>query len=171
MPTWQTCVESSMRSTVGRLCLAIGLSICGGSTLLADVGQETSARLDALFGTHEPYEAFFETLKDAVGRDDRQAAAGMIVYPFATKIAGAPATLTSKESLLHRYGELFTPAVKAAIERQTYATLFANADGVMIGNGEVWFSGICHDRTCSEVQVKVIAINVPDGAPEDPPTR
>jgi hypothetical protein len=163
MPIWRTCVESSMRSTVGPLCLAIGLAICGGSATLADSGQETSARLDALFGAHEPYKAFLETLKDAIARDDRQAVAGMIVYPFATRIAGAPVTLTSKESLLHRYGELFTPAVKAAIERQTYATLFAHADGVMIGNGEIWFHGICSDQTCSDAQVKIIAVNQPDG--------
>ncbi len=57
-----------------------------------------------------------------------------------------------------------TPAVAAALDRQTFATLFANAEGVMVGDGEIWFSGICADATCSAVRVRIIALN-PDAAP------
>jgi hypothetical protein len=54
-------------------------------------------------------------------------------------------------------------AVVAALARQTYATLFARPEGVMVGDGEIWFSGICADETCAEVTVRIIAINEPDG--------
>jgi hypothetical protein len=99
--------------------------------------------------------------------EDRAAVAAMVAYPFETTIAGEDVTLASKDEFARRYDELFTPAVVAAVEQQTYATLFANAEGVMIGNGEVWFSGICADATCSDASVKIIAVNQPDGPESD----
>ncbi|MCR5857319.1 hypothetical protein [Mesorhizobium sp. J428] len=32
--------------------------------------------------------------------------------------------------------------MKSSVAKQTYATLFANWQGVCIGDGEVWFSGV-----------------------------
>jgi hypothetical protein len=76
---------------------------------------------------------------------------------------------------VRRYDQLFTPPVVAAVEGQTYATLFATAHGVMVGDGEIWFSGSCADEACSDVSVKIIAVNPPDQAPGRPagkdPTR
>ncbi len=43
--------------------------------------------------------------------------------------------------------------MKDAIAAQTYETLFANWQGVMIGNGELWFSGV------EPPVVRIIAIN------------
>ena len=52
-----------------------------------------------------------------------------------------------------------TPKVLAAIKRQTYASLFANDRGVMIGDGEVWFSAVCRDAACKDAPIRIIAIN------------
>jgi hypothetical protein len=85
----------------------------------------------------------------------------MIAYPLETRIAGLPVTLAAPEDVVRRYDQLFTPLVVAAIERQTFATLFANAEGVMVGDGEVWFSGVCGDEACADVAVRIIAVNPP----------
>jgi hypothetical protein len=37
----------------------------------------------------------------------------------------------------------------------------------MVGDGEIWFSGICADATCAEVTVRIIAINPEDAVVPD----
>lgn len=148
---------------LARLCIA--LAMAAAAPVAAQSDEETRARLDALFDAHQPYEAFLTRLKDAVAAGDRRSVAAMIAYPLQTRIAGLPVTLAAPEDVVRRYDQLFTPPVVAALERQTFATLFANAQGVMVGDGEVWFSGICDDATCAEVRVGIIAINSPDDAP------
>ena len=51
-----------------------------------------------------------------------------------------------------------TPKVIRAIQVQAFSGIFANADGVMIGNGEVWFSGICGNLSCTDAPIKITAI-------------
>jgi hypothetical protein len=153
---------------VASLVLFMALAIAAAAPALAQSNRETSARLDALFGAHEPYEAFLAALKDAVSAKDKRSVAAMIAYPLRTRMAGEAVTLGSAEDLVRRYDRLFTTPVVAAIEGQTYATLFATADGVMVGDGEIWFSGICADEACSEVSVKIIAVNPSDDAPGAP---
>jgi hypothetical protein len=118
-----------MTTAVASLALVVTLAMAAAAPALAQSDQETSVRLDALFGAHEPYEAFLATLKDAIAAKDKRAVAAMIAYPLETRIAGARVTLGSAEDLVRRYDRLFPPPVVAAIEGQTYATLFATAEG------------------------------------------
>jgi hypothetical protein len=92
----------------------------------------------------------------------------MIAYPLGTRIAGEEVMLGSEEDLVRRYDQPFTPPVVAAALGQTYAALFATAEGVMVGDGEIWFSGICADQACSDVSVKIIAVNPPGEDPGRP---
>jgi hypothetical protein len=39
---------------------------------------------------------------------------------------------------------------------QSYGQLFANSQGVMIGDGQVWFGGVCERQSCV---VRIIAFN------------
>jgi hypothetical protein len=151
-----------MTRAITVLVVSIALAISAAGSADAQTDEETSARLDALFGAHEPYQTFLAALKEAVSARDKAAVAAMVAYPFETTIAGEPVTLSSADDFALRHDQLFTPAVVAAVEKQTYGTLFANAEGVMIGDGEVWFSGICADGTCSDASVKITAVNPPD---------
>jgi hypothetical protein len=151
----------AMTRAITVLVLGIALAVTVAGPAGAQSDEATSGRLEALFGEHEPYQAFLAALKDAVSARDKAAVAAMIAYPFETTIAGERVTLASEDEVALRYDRLFTPAVLSAIDRQTYATLFANAEGVMIGDGHVWFSGICSDAACAKVIVKIIAVNPP----------
>jgi hypothetical protein len=152
---------------LARLCIALAMAAVAPAAAQSDA--QTSARLDALFGAHEPYAAFLARLKDAVAAGDHRSVAAMIAYPLETRIAGLPVTLAAPADALRRYDQLFTAPVVAALEAQTYATLFAAAEGVMVGDGEIWFSGICDDAACSAVSVKIIAVNPPvaPGGPDE----
>jgi len=145
------------------LVLSAAIAALASGPALAQSNAEVSARLEALFGDHEPYQELLLALKAAVAADDREAVAAMIAYPLTTTIAGERVAMTSEKDFLERYGQLVTPAVTAAIVRQSYAALFANWQGVMIGDGVVWFGGTCSDDACAETSVKVIAINARDG--------
>lgn len=83
--------------------------------------------------------AFLAALQAAIASDNRAAVAAMVRYPLTTYNNGvATAEYADAGALLAVYDALFTPAVQAAIRSATPETLFTNADGVMIGNGEIW---------------------------------
>lgn len=122
----------------------------------AQTVAETDASLDMLFGEHASYRAFLEKLKAAVAADDRATVAGMVSYPFATQIGGKAVTFRDAHHLLARYDQIVTAKVKRALAQQDYADLFANDEGVMVGNGEIWFSGIGAEEPAN---VLITAIN------------
>lgn len=134
--------------------LAIGASFATAVPALAQTAADTDAALDAAFGSHEPYRHFLETLQKAVAADDRKAVAAMIDYPFQARINDKATKLRDSAHFITDYEKIMTPKVKQAVAKQTYATLFANWQGVMIGDGEVWFSGIGNTE-----KIKVTAIN------------
>ncbi|TWS96328.1 hypothetical protein [Reyranella sp. CPCC 100927] len=143
----------------GLLVLAL---LCGTAIGALPAGAqsepEVNARLDSLFGDHKPYRAFFIDLKAAVVAGNKPAVAAMIAYPLTIRSGGKDVALRAAPDLLARYDQIVTARVVAAVRKQTYETLFARDTGVMIGDGEVWFSGICNDNACQRQTVKVIAI-------------
>lgn len=141
-----------MRKLLFVLVIGSGFAIAGQG--LAQTVAETDASLDAVFGSHEPYHRFFDTLQKAVAADDRKAVAAMIDYPFQARINDKATKLGDAAHFITDYEKIVTPKVKNAVANQTYATLFANWQGVMIGDGEVWFSGVGGSG-----KIKVTAIN------------
>lgn len=53
------------------------------------------------------------------------------------------------------------PESKDALSKATPETLFAKAEGVMIGRGELWFGRVCTDPDRLSHDIKVIASNPP----------
>ncbi|MFM0644255.1 hypothetical protein PQR14_07970 [Paraburkholderia bryophila] len=126
----------------------------------AQTDQAVDARMDFLFGSHVPYRQFFDQLQQAVARADKPAVAGMVKYPITVALHGKKVTLRTKRDLVAHYDAIFTPKLVDLVAHQTYATLFSRDQGVMIGGGEIWFSGICRDKTCKDVSVKIITLNL-----------
>ncbi len=120
----------------------------------------TEARLDALFGSHEPYRTFLADLQRAVAARDRQQIVAMVSYPLRTNLAGHVVKLGPKQLLAH-FDELLPQKTLDAITSQSFDTLFANSQGVMIGSGEVWFAAVCAARDCSAPPIMITAINPP----------
>lgn len=106
----------------------------------AQTAAETDTTLDTLFGSHEPYRAFLETLKTAVGEGNKQAVAAMVAFPLHAHVGGKSLKINDAAHFIAAYDTIVTPELRQAIARQDYATLFANWQGVSVGNGQVWFS-------------------------------
>jgi len=124
------------------------------TAVYAQTATEVNTSLDALFGQHQPYRSFFDALKAAIAADNKAAVAAMVDYPFQARINDKSVKLRDKAHFIADYDKIVTPKVKSAIEKQTYATLFANWQGVMIGDGEIWFSGVGDGNA-----IKITAIN------------
>jgi hypothetical protein len=143
-----------------KFCQAVGvMTIAGAIGLWSSAGYAqtdaaTNARLDTLFGGHAPYQAFFGRLKAVVAANDKSAVAAMIDYPVRARVNGKNAQIKNTGEFTRNYDQIINAKVKTTLEKQTYQNLFANADGVSIGDGVIWFSGIGADGA-----VKITAIN------------
>jgi hypothetical protein len=134
--------------------LLFGFGLLAVNSALAQTVADTDAALDAVFGVHEPYRQFFDKLQKSVAANDKAAVASMIDYPFRARINGKAVKLRDAAHFVQDYDKIVTAKVKHAIANQTYPSLFANWQGVSIGDGEVWFSGVDGND-----KIKVIAIN------------
>lgn len=141
-----------MRKIAGLLGTIAILALTG--TAHSQTASSVNSTLDTLFGSHAPYQKFFDTLKKAVAEDDRQAIAALVDYPINVRINGKSTKINDTKHFVAVYDQIVTDKVKQAIAKQTYATLFANAEGVSIGDGEIWFSGLGDGST-----VRITAIN------------
>ena len=126
---------------------------------LAQSEKEINSQLDELFGQHEVYHSFFTDLKKAVSAGDKNAVAAMVHYPITVSVGGKDVKIKSGKDFVSHYDHVFSDKIVAAIEKETYAALFANDQGIMIGDGEVWISGICLDHDCKKQAVKIVTIN------------
>jgi hypothetical protein len=145
----------------GRQGLAAALLALPLSGLQAQDGG-VDRRIEAVLGAAAPYEHAFKALQAAVARGDAAAVAALVHYPIGVRIGGRTLSIASADELQRRYAQVFTPAIAAVVTAQKYDELFVNAQGVMFGSGQVWMNGVCADRRCSRVDVKVVAIQ--DGA-------
>lgn len=132
----------SRRLAVAALAATIVLGASPAAQAQEPSAADVDHRLDALFGSHAPYQAFFEALQKAVAADDRKAVADRVDYPFRTHVDGKAVTLHDAALFVQHYERIVTAKVKRAITGQSYAELFANSQGVMVGDGELWFAGV-----------------------------
>src|SRR5690606_19611188 len=139
-----------MRSVVIVLACAMAWGV---PQAVAQSATEVNETLDSLFGEHERLETFFAELQQTVANDDADALAQMVAYPIAVTIDGESVEIAGEGEFISEFDQIFTSDVKDAVMSQSYETLFANWQGVMIGDGEVWFS-IVDDAP------KITAINI-----------
>jgi hypothetical protein len=121
--------------------------------------REVDSRLDTLFGSHEAVKEFLTSLKEDSATKRWPAIAAVIAYPIKIRVGRHRIQLHDPAEFIAHSEAVLTPKVVAAIAQQSYATLFANDRGVMIGGGEVWFSPVCADAGCKNAPIKIIAIN------------
>jgi hypothetical protein len=105
------------------------------------------------------YRTFLTKLQNALRVNDRDAV---------IKLAGLPLRVNYSRSHIYRdaksvradYDRIFTPNVRTVILAQRFEQLFGRDQGVMIGDGEVWFDHACLNSSCSRRgPVRIIAIN------------
>jgi hypothetical protein len=143
--------------------LALPAAALIGATLLtatASRADEASVdqQIEALLGDSLDYKELFYAFKVALEEGKSDIVVSLVNYPLTVTIDGDAATYASEQDLLDAYDSVFTEAIVEAVSNQEYGDLFVNSEGVMIGNGEVWISGICEDSACSSAPPRVAVI-------------
>jgi hypothetical protein len=106
------------------------------------------------------YATFLTQLQNAVLANDREAVIKLVSLPLRVNF-NRPRFYRDTRSVRADYDRIFTPKVRKAILAQRFEQLFGRDQGVMIGDGEVWFHHVCSNTTCSPPgPVRIIAINL-----------
>jgi hypothetical protein len=77
--------------------------------------------------------------RTAVIKNQRDTVARMINYPITTSVAGKRTKIPSAAMLLANYDAIFTSTYRVKIEGDVPRLMFARDQGIMLGDGEVWF--------------------------------
>lgn len=106
----------------------------------------------------------FEAIQDAVRSDNHAKIAELVEYPLRINSSRTHRLISNRSHLLSEFGSVFPEQVRQQILAQRFGDLFVSWRGVMVGNGAVWFSGIC-DRaspsgTCKNSRVRIVAVNL-----------
>ncbi|OMF37286.1 hypothetical protein BK133_06705 [Paenibacillus sp. FSL H8-0548] len=96
----------------------------------------------------------FEIAKAAIAADEKKAVAELVLFPL--QVNGEnPVKITSKADFIEKYDQIITQSVKDALAAQKVEDLFVRDQGVMVGDGELWFGA-----SAEEPQVYgIIAVN------------
>jgi hypothetical protein len=128
------------------LALFILTNVCSATSL-----QKESKYAVAGIDDAEAVDKFFLELKKAVEKDERDKVILLVDYPINVLIKGRRTRLRNKAELLKNYDSIFNKNVKQALAKAS-APSFVNYQGVMIGDGEIWFNLI-------KDKLKITAIN------------
>jgi hypothetical protein len=119
-------------------------SHCPNSTVEDAWGPEVAARA----------KTFLSTLQKVVESNDSAGFARLVHYPVRVIDAGRVSKITTRSALARKFPALMTANVREAILKQSQECLFGNDQGVMIGNGQVWF------QPEPSGKMKIITINL-----------
>ncbi|AYG68802.1 MULTISPECIES: hypothetical protein [unclassified Rhizobium] len=138
------------------LIASLAAMIALSGTAFAQTAADMNKNLDGLFGEHQAYADFFTKLKSAIGSADKATVAGLVSYPFSARINGKAVKIKDAKHFTTDYDQVITAKVKDAVAKQKYETLFANAQGVMIGDGEIWFAKAGKDVKHMTMQITAV---------------
>lgn len=90
----------------------------------------------------EKFNNLFILIQEAVSSDSKELIADNVLYPLRVNSKDGYVEINDKEELISNYDEIITDKVKSALSKQTIEELFVNYQGVMVGNGEIWFGSL-----------------------------
>ena len=145
----------SIRTRLASLALVTGVSfatlLCPAQTNTTDLDKS----LDLTVGDHVKVHQLLNTLQQAVAKHDAATVASLIHYPIKVNPGKHPFTVKDPKAFIKDYDKIITPDISDAILKQKYETLFSNTQGAMIGDGQVWITGNCLDKSCTRTDIKV----------------
>jgi hypothetical protein len=86
---------------------------------------------------------------DAVRRGDKEEVASLVSYPITVTLPTGKRSMRGPKDLVANYDAIFSAKYRKAISDALPHNMFVRSEGVMLGNGEIWF----------EADGKVMALN------------
>jgi hypothetical protein len=102
---------------------------------------------------------FFLIIKTRFFAGDDRGIADSVKYPLKVNLNGRETTINTAADFLKNYKDIFNDKVsKVPIEAEENK-LPITANGVRIGNGEIWFNQFCSDSVCAKGEFLITQIN------------
>lgn len=140
-------------------CLRRAVAVC--ALLLAGASWAAPVDRFAPAGTDEASVGHFLTeLQQAVQADDRAAVLRLFSCPCRVWDGSKTRRLGAAKDVLPLYGAVFDAQLRQLIVGARKDALFANAQGVMIGDGRLWFAPVGPAQA-----LRIITINPPMPTP------
>jgi hypothetical protein len=111
--------------------------------------------IDLSVGNHVKVQQILTALQQAVAKHDAATVASLVHYPIKVNPGKKPFTVKNEKAFIKDYDGIITHDIQDAILKQKYESLFVNSQGAMIGDGEVWITGFCRDKTCKQSDIKI----------------
>jgi hypothetical protein len=111
--------------------------------------------IDLSVGDHVKVQQLLTQLQQAVAKHNAPAVAALVHYPIKVNPGKHPFTIKNEKAFVKDYDRIITHDIQDAIFKQKYENLFVNSQGAMIGDGEVWITGFCRDKSCKQSDIKI----------------
>jgi hypothetical protein len=111
--------------------------------------------IDLSVGDHVKVRQILTQLQQAVASHNAPAVATLIHYPIKVNPGKKPFTLKNEKEFIKDYDRIITHDIQDVILNQKYENLFVNSQGAMIGDGEVWITGFCRDKSCKQSDIRI----------------
>jgi hypothetical protein len=145
----------TIRTRFARLTLMAALALIAiparAQTSLTDLDKS----IDLSVGSHVKVRQILTSLQQAVAKHDAATVASLVQYPIKVNPGHHPFTVKSAKAFIKDYDRIITHDIQDAIFKQKYDNLFVNSQGAMIGDGEVWITGFCRDKSCKQSDIKI----------------
>ncbi|SDW43587.1 hypothetical protein SAMN05518855_100295 [Paenibacillus sp. CF384] len=94
-------------------------------------------------GIEDPQAFFdvFDAVKKAIAEDDKVTVANHILYPLRVNSTSGSQLIKTRRDFVDQYDTIIDKSIKQAIAGQEADQVFVNYQGVMVGNGDIWFGG------------------------------
>jgi hypothetical protein len=108
----------------------------------------------------EADKAFFMKLKTVIERKDKEWLATHISFPITVRLGLARKPIKTREEFIINYDAIINSKVKLAVEKQEVNALFKNWRGLMVGDGEIWFTPVqLTSKNLPEIRYFITGIN------------
>jgi hypothetical protein len=111
--------------------------------------------IDLSVGDHVKVHQLLTQLQAAVAKHDAAAVASLVHYPIKVNPGKKPFVVKNEKAFIKDYDRIITHDIQDAIFKQKYENLFVNSQGAMIGDGEVWITGFCRDKSCTQSDIRI----------------
>ena len=145
----------TIRTLLASLVFIVGLLFQPALHAAQTASTALDKSIDLSVGDHVRVQQLLTQLQAAVAKHNAAAVAALVHYPIKVNPGKKPFTLKNQKEFIKDYDRIITPDIQDAIFKQKYENLFVNSQGAMIGDGEVWITGFCRDKSCKQSDIKI----------------
>lgn len=103
--------------------------------------------------------SFFLLVKINMMAGNDQGVAERVLYPINVKVDGQSMKISTPAEFVRNYQQIFNDTVVSALTETNEDNLLSSADGIRVGNGELWFNLFCMDAACTQKEFLITQIN------------